>query len=446
MKDFFTVTRKVAFGYLVILFFSLAAIVYALTNFHQHTRQTQSLVGSQFKVFPLLEDLRQNLLAQEKLEKQLLILHEEEFLDLLGLRLVDFEQLVSKVEGGFPDSYRQPLSPVLQQYTQEVSSLMDALADEHWQLAATMSSQMTSPLRSQLFDLLSEVRDSHQRAIDLRLRDLSRQSSEAYRFTLIISLVGILLSAPVALTVIYSIQRSVRALQKATREIAEGSFDSKLDIRSRDEFGLLALDFASMGRKLRELEQLRLDANPLTNLPGNLAIDRELERRIQQQIPFSHLYIDLDNFKAYSDRYGYQAGSDVLAKVGGLILDVVRRAGSKGDLVGHIGGDDYVVLTRPDLAEKISRVLVDAFDHLVPDFYSREDREKGCFTGTDRYGVEREFPLLTISIAITNSENFEQPSLLAISRESASMKQHLKNISGSNYLVDRRKQFVGESQ
>ncbi|PLX95670.1 MAG: adenylate/guanylate cyclase domain-containing protein [Desulfuromonas sp.] len=446
MKDYFTVTRKVAFGYLVILFFSLAAIVYALTNFHQHNRQTQSLVGSQFKVFPLLRDLRQNLLAQEKLEKQLLILHEEEFLDLLGLRLVDFEQLVDKVDGGFPDSYRQPLSPVLQQYTQEINSFMDALSDDHWQQADTLSSQMTSPLRSQLFDLLSEVRDSHQRAIDLSLRDLSRQSGEAYRFTLIISLVGILLSAPVALTVIYSIQRSVRALQKATREIAEGSFDSKLDIRGRDEFGLLALDFASMGRKLRELEQLRLDANPLTNLPGNLAIDRELERRIQQQKPFSHLYIDLDNFKAYSDRYGYQAGSDVLAKVGGLIQDVARREGTKEDLVGHIGGDDYVVLTSPELAEKISQTLVDAFDRMVPEFYSSEDREKGSFTGTDRYGVEREFPLLTISIAITNSENFEQPSLLAISRESASMKQHLKNITGSNYLVDRRKQFVGESQ
>lgn len=440
MKGYFTVTRKVAIGYSVILLFSLTAISYALINLHSHTKRTEKLVGSQFEVFTLLRDLRQNLLAQEKLEKQQLILHEDEFLSLLELRFADFETLATKVDNTFPSEYQELINTDLNEYTAAMPTLMESLEAQDWKNSEKISTEVTSPLRSELFGQMSEIRGQHQTAVDKELRQLSLESSEAYHLTLLISLAGILLSAPVAMTVITSIRRSVKALQKATKEIAAGSFDSQLDIRGSDEFGLLALDFASMGRKLRELEMLRLDANPLTSLPGNLAIDRELERRIQLGIPFSHLYIDLDNFKAYGDRYGYKAGSDVLSRVGLLIQKVAKAEGAKDDLVGHIGGDDYVVMTTPDRSEKISQALILEFDKMVPELYTADDREKGYFVGKDRYGTEREFPLLTISIAVTHSDNFENPSLLLISRESASMKDHLKNLAGSNYLVDRRKQ------
>lgn len=441
MKDYFTVTRKVALGYLVIVFFSLAAIGYALTNLYDHTKRTESIVGSQFEIFTMLRDLRQNLLAQEKLEKQLLILHEEEFLILLDLRVGDFVELSSKVNSAFPANYRELITPDLKDYSVNITQILEVFETKNWERSGEISDQLTTPVRGRLLNSLTKIRVQHQEAVDQDLRQLSQQSNDAYRLTLLISMIGILLSAPVALTVITSIRRSVKALQKVTREIAAGSFESQLDIRGSDEFGLLALDFASMGRKLRELEQLRLDANPLTSLPGNLAIDRELERRIQQQLPFAHLYIDLDNFKAYGDRYGYKSGSDVIAYVGDLLKKAVKDAGTKDDLVGHIGGDDYVILTEPERAETISKILIDDFDQMVPGLYSEADRAKGCFVGKDRYGVEREFPLLTISIAITHSDNYEQPSLVAISRESASMKQHLKNLDGSNYLVDRRKQL-----
>jgi diguanylate cyclase (GGDEF)-like protein len=441
MKGSFTVTGKVAIGYLVIVFFSLAAIGYALTSLHDHTRRTERLVGSQFEIFTLLRDLSQNLLAQEKLEKQLLILHEEEFLELLAMRFAHFEELGATLDSALPAELHERVAAGLHDYAVAAAQLRDALAAQDWDGAAQLSGRLTSPSRSRLLDGLAEVRLRHQKTVNENLRQLSRESSAAYRLTLLISLAGILLSAPVALTVIGSIRRSVKALQKVTREIAAGSFDSQLDIRGRDEFGLLALDFASMGRKLRELEQLRLDANPLTSLPGNLAIDRELERRIEQDIPFAHLYIDLDNFKAYGDRYGYQAGSDVISRVADLIRQVVAGHGTGDDLVGHIGGDDYVVVTRPDRAEELAAELIRRFDRLVPELYSPEDREKGSFSGTDRYGVVRDFPLLTISIAILYADNFAQPSLLSISRESAGMKQHLKNLAGSNYLVDRRKLY-----
>ena len=248
MKDYFTVTRKVAIGYLVIVFFSLAAIGYALLNLYAHTKQTESLVGSQFKIFTLQRDLSQNLLAQEKLEKQLLILHEGELLDLLELRFGDFETLSSKISSTFPAPYRELIDPVLKDYPVHLSQLLKVLETEDWKHSEQISIELTSPLRSRLLNGLTNIRVQHQDSVDQSLRQLSQQSNNAYRFTLLISMIGIFLSAPVALTVITSIRRSVRALQKVTREIAAGSFESRLDIKGSDEFGLLALDFASMGR------------------------------------------------------------------------------------------------------------------------------------------------------------------------------------------------------
>ncbi len=162
-----------------------------------------------------------------------------------------------------------------------------------------------------------------------------------------------------------------------------------------------------MGRKLRDLEQLRLDANPLTHLPGNLAIDREIEARFARGEKFAHLYIDLDHFKAFGDRYGYMAGSEVIAQVGDLAAQAAKTHGNGNELVGHIGGDDYVVLTSPERAEPIARGLIDKFDRIVPTLYSKEDLALGYYIGKDRFGTERKFPLLTMSIAIIQSENLE---------------------------------------
>jgi GGDEF domain-containing protein len=241
--------------------------------------------------------------------------------------------------------------------------------------------------------------------------------------------------------VILGIHRSLGALTRATKQVAAGSFDHPIDIRSRDEFGELAREFMLMGRKLGELEKMHLDANPLTHLPGNLAIDRELDRRIRQGHSFAHMYIDLDHFKAYGDRYGYHAGSAVLAEVAGLIKRIVNRRGDTNDLVGHVGGDDYIVLTVPDRVEEMARELIEEFDRKVPDFYSQEDRQAGYFVAKDRFGVEREFPLLSISIAIILSQNLEFSSQQAFSRECAKMKDYLKTLPGSNYLINRRKKI-----
>ncbi len=129
----------------------------------------------------------------------------------------------------------------------------------------------------------------------------------------------------------------------------------------------------------------------------------------------------------------------MLAKVGELLKRVVGEYGSAGDLVGHIGGDDYVVLSSLETGEFLAQKIIDAFTELVPSFYSAEDQQAGSFVGEDRYGVKRTFSLLTISIAIIPSDHYDCPSRLAISHDCARLKKYLKIQEGSNYMLERRK-------
>ncbi|MCK7492802.1 MAG: adenylate/guanylate cyclase domain-containing protein [Comamonadaceae bacterium] len=159
---------------------------------------------------------------------------------------------------------------------------------------------------------LSEAARNREAIIDHSLQQLYSESTRAYRFTLVLLVLGSAIGGGIAIRVVRGIRRSLQRLTEAVRETAEERFDPSFQEIGDDEFGRLAGEFVQMGIKLRDLKRQHLDANPLTHLPGNLAIERELERRIASGEAFAHVYIDLDHFKAYGDRYGYQKGSDVL--------------------------------------------------------------------------------------------------------------------------------------
>ena len=433
---FSTVTKKVIIGYLVVVTFSLFAIGFALSRLHQQTSDTENLVNVEFRTFELVRDLQQNLLAQENIEKQLLILRDPALSELRLNRNNEFIRYALALNRPPLSDQLQNLIKLVESYREVDAQLTELLFWEDWSQAQQLSNEKTVPIRGQLLNYLTEFRQQQQQKINTRLARLSQHTGDAFQMTAFLSLLGICLSAPVSMAVILSIHRSVKELKKATQRISAGRFDHYPEISGSDEFAQLASDFARMGEKLSELEQLHLDANPLTLLPGNLAIDREIEMRISKKEPFSHLYIDLDNFKVYGDRYGYKAGSDVLARVGELLKQVVGEYGSPQDLVGHIGGDDYVVLSSIDSGELLAQKIIDGFTLLVPSFYNAEDREVGSFAAEDRYGVVRTFTLMTISIAVIASSRYDYPSRLAISQECARVKEYLKVQEGSNYMLE----------
>ncbi|MBE0596025.1 MAG: diguanylate cyclase [Desulfuromonadales bacterium] len=438
-KPIFTLTRKVAAGYLLIVAFSMVAIVYALGSLHDQTSRSERLISVEFQALGLARTLQQNLLAQETLEKQFLILRDQAFLDLLERRREELDQQWRALASLPLPEFLQRTAAPLTRYRQQEAACRELLASGAWPQAQSCSLSL-SPLRQNLLAELETFLGNRQALLDQSLIDFNLASARAYRITLLLAFIGIGLSAPAAMAIVLGIHRSVTALTRATREIAAGSFDFPIPLTERrDEFGMLAREFRTMGQKLTELEKLRLDANPLTHLPGNLAIDRELETRLQTATPFAHLYIDLDHFKAYNDRYGYRAGSEIIARVGNLVRDVVGQHGNTGDLIGHIGGDDFVVITSIECAEPVAKEVLEGFDRMVPSFYSEEDRLAGFFVAEDRFGEKRTFPLLTVSVAVVVSSHLDVRSPQAVSRACVSMKEHLKTLPGSNYLIDRRR-------
>ena len=143
-----------------------------------------------------------------------------------------------------------------------------------------------------------------------------------------------------------------------------------------DQGGAPGLEGAFEGNRrsvrLKELEQLSLDASPLTRLPGNIAIERSINRRLREKVSFAMCYLDLDNFKSYNDRYGYIKASDVLKKTGEIIHEAVKRLNDPDAFVGHIGGDDFVVVIDAKHAKAACQSIIADFDAMIPAFYSEE--------------------------------------------------------------------------
>src|SRR6266540_139846 len=179
-----------------------------------------------------------------------------------------------------------------------------------------------------------------------------------------------------------------------------------------------------------------LHASPMTRLPGGRAIDREVERRLEAQTPFALSYADLDNLKAYNDTYGYAKADGVVLQTAGFLREAVAAHGGDGAFLGHIGGDDFVVLAAPDRAPRICAEVIAAFDRVIPLYYDRADRERGYIEAVDRFGTRRRFPILSISIATVVAAVGRFPRHADVARAAAELKDRAKRIPGSVHLVD----------
>ena len=146
-------------------------------------------------------------------------------------------------------------------------------------------------------------------------------------------------------------------------------------MKSHDELGELSMYFSEMARRLRKLEQILVDMSPLTRMPGNIAIENTLRNKLEEGGPIAFCHFDLDNFKAFGDKYGYARGSEVIKATAQIIESALAEHGTQEDFLGHVGGDDFVVITRPTRYERICCTVIEAFDRTVPDFYSPEDRQ-----------------------------------------------------------------------
>jgi len=201
-----------------------------------------------------------------------------------------------------------------------------------------------------------------------------------------------------------------------------------------DPLELLARIEMHLRRYLRES-----DMSPITELPGNKAIEKAVTSKLEEGAIFALLYVDLDDFKAYNDYYGYHKGSEVIRMTGEVLREAVAAYGNSDDFIGHVGGDDFIIITTIDKAENICKEIIALFDERIKEHYHPDDLKKGYIISTDRRGYVMRFPIMTVSVSVVHNEKRTLTDPAQIGRIAAELKKYAKNLEGSVYVFDRRK-------
>ncbi len=184
---------------------------------------------------------------------------------------------------------------------------------------------------------------------------------------------------------------------------------------------------------------LAKSANPLTGLPGNEFIQRQIAHMLSQSIHFDVCYIDIDCFKPFNDRHGFEMGDRVIKKVAAILVDAVKRWDkSTIGFAGHIGGDDFIVISRPKHSITICEDIIEQFTQTGEIFHTEEECKNGFYCSIDRHGKQDKFGLLSLSIGIVSTEIHHIASFAEVSSLASDLKKRAKKIEGSVIIRDRR--------
>ena len=183
----------------------------------------------------------------------------------------------------------------------------------------------------------------------------------------------------------------------------------------------------------------RVEANALTHLPGNHAIEKIVLKKIQAGEKFSVLYIDINNFKAFNDHYSFQKGDEAILQTARILVTTSHAMARDGEcFIGHIGGDDFIVVLPAELEEVFARQFMDDFDRIIPTYYNKTDRDAGFIRVENRRGKMENFPLMSCSVAGCTNLYRNYVNLREIAEDATEVKTFLKSQPGSHYLQDRR--------
>lgn len=190
------------------------------------------------------------------------------------------------------------------------------------------------------------------------------------------------------------------------------------------------------------IRRIRLSraSNPLTGLPGNLAIEHEINQRLARGETLACAYLDIDNFKAFNDYYGFEKGDECIRLVAEVLIEAVEVQGAEADFLGHIGGDDFILISATENVEVLLDKVLELFDERVRALYSPEDRERGWIEILNRQKESTRYPITSLSIGVSTNERRELSNALEVSEIATELKKAAKarEPGGSNYIIDRR--------
>jgi len=275
--------------------------------------------------------------------------------------------------------------------------------------------------------------------ISFSLGNLDEVLKEVYQPVILIIIVVLIGNALLAGLLSRAIIFPIKVFNRATKDIAAGDLDLKLSVNTEDELEELAGTFNYMTVELKKMKARAENANPLTKLPGNIVIREEVEKRLAEGKKIMLIYSDLDNFKAFNDKYGVEAGDRAILLTAEIIKESISKKGRpEEDFLGHEGGDDFLMLTTPERANILTDYIIDNFDQRIRSIYSQEDLESGFIVSLSREGIKKEFPIMTISLAGVSNQKRTISSYAQMTNIAAELKHKVKELSGSNFLIDRR--------
>ena len=192
-------------------------------------------------------------------------------------------------------------------------------------------------------------------------------------------------------------------------------------------------------QELERLYSLALDANPITGLAGNNTIAKYIENKLNEDDTVCVIYADIDNFKAFNDKYGFGRGDEVIRFTAEILNKAAEKATNSDSFVGHIGGDDFILVVPSEHSHSIAEAIVRNFDEGITQFYNPEDSNTKCIHSVNRQGEPQTYPIMTISLAVIDLSKKKYANFLEVNDACAEVKEKAKTVVGSAICFDRRK-------
>ena len=434
-----TIARKLLLGFLSCGFLTILLALIALSSLQRLNDISNRITRRDVPLVEATDKLVEALLAQELYGRRALILKSSEMEALFWKRSEEFRKAL-EVVGDLPDVTGLPterIAALQEEYNQLFKTRLEKGEDASSQAFRGTDPQIREK-QEELAQLIKGISDdAREDQNEKSLKALSIGHS-AFWIAAGLSVSGVVLGIVIALAITHNISRSINQLKLSTREISEGKFDGLPEVPDQDELGDLSQAFHRMAQRLKSLEEMYLDANPLTHLPGGIAIEAILNKRLKEDTSVAFCQLDLSHFKAFNDRYGYARGNEVIQAAAKIVTDVVNELGDEGAFAGHIGGDDFVVIVSPEKYENICVSIIDSFNKTILGFYDLEDQQRGYILGETRQGQKVSFPIMTLGIAVVTNQNRRLQNHIQVGEIAAELKTYAKSFPHSTFVVDRR--------
>jgi GGDEF domain-containing protein len=435
-----SISRKLLLGYLCMALLTVLSSAYAVINLQKLKFVADDIANRNFTTVEIAKSMMDTLLAQENAEKKYLILKDPSLEQIYWLRNTEFKASLDKLKklnARLPEEViLNNLTSLSERYGNYFSQEVNLIKEKRFKNAMTVSDSDSKGTIDQMASQLKQIQGNAEKAITDKMGIIANQSSNASYMTLAVGLLSLVLGITLALVITSHISKPLQQLQRATGLIAEGKLDHQIKVDRHDEIGELAKSFSYMTKRLKILEEINLDASPLTGLPGNLAIENRIKELLAARKIFSLCQVDLDNFKPFADKYGYAWGSEIIKEVADILGGYVKDNSSNDVFIGHIGGDDFVVIADPGQSKDICHKLVSDFEKRILNFYDPEDAKSGYIIGKDRKGSMQKYPLITVSVAIVTDDGSRFNSPLDMAMTVAELKEYAKLLPGSNYVTE----------